>query len=96
MMKEFSNDDHKLPTGDRQVAKEWLSAKTDGGSPSHVVPGRMMLMHKRLVALSMRTASHHHMVGHNPTAIAIFEVVLVIAQKPDAGGYQCDGDAQVH
>jgi len=37
MMKEFSNDAHEPPAEDRQVTKEWLSVKTDGGTSSRVV-----------------------------------------------------------
>lgn len=37
MMKEFSKDARQSLAEDRQVVKEWLSVKTDGGASSRVV-----------------------------------------------------------
>lgn len=36
MMKAFNSDIHELPAKDRQVTKEWLSIKADGGASSRV------------------------------------------------------------
>lgn len=36
MMKAFNSDIHELPVKDRQVTKEWLSIKADGGASSRV------------------------------------------------------------